>query len=707
MAATALEKPVANDDVAATVEPDKTPVPVESENPTPAEAREVPGGSGELLAPELLEGSSDESGASDDDADGFPADLIEDFSAVNGSAPGGFSQQSSASPSAIHNWPGNWTNPTVVSRYNDWGFNICGGEYLAGLAHLGADSQGAPSGSVVKAIGSGTVKAIVGYSTGQAAIIQHKSTAGDFVAVYGHINPTIGVGATVSAGTQLGTVTYWAPSNSHLHFSVIPGAYRSGMHVWGARNCAAGETGNFGYVNPLPWLAANGPASSNHDPRGNLDSAVGGIGTITFGGWAFDHDAPSTSLGIHLYIGGPAGSAGAEFHTGITSVHRPDVAAAFPGAGTNQGFDISVVTGKRGRQKVYVYAINLPAGNNPLIGTADVTVGDPNPFGNLDSVVSPGVGKIKVAGWTFDPNAPKSPVVLHAYVGGPSGTGEFHDLGATNVLREDIPLKYPQTSPNQGFDVTFDTNKRGRQVVHVYALNVSGTPGDNVLIGSSTVTIDEVKNFPSVPIPTINGTAQVGETLTVLPGDWINGTSLTYQWLRDGSVISGATKTSYTLTNADVGKRISVTVTGSKAGYTTTSKTSAPTAKVQAKAITKAGWVLEDGKWYYYVNGVKHTGWLASGGIWYYMNSSGVMQTGWVADGGTWYFMSSSGAMKTGWVSTGGSWYYLKPSGAMHTGWLHLSGSWYYLKPSGAMVTGTYVIDGATHRFNSSGVWLG
>lgn len=232
----------------------------------------------------------------------------------------------------------------------------------------------------------------------------------------------------------------------------------------------------------------------------------------------------------------------------------------------------------------------------------------------------------------------------------------------------------------------------------------------------------------STSAPGISGTPQVGQALTLSAGDWRPTTTvLKYQWLRDGSAISGATKTTYTLTNADVGKSISVTVTGSKEGYTTTSKTSTPTAKIQTKTVTKAGWVQENGKWYYYANGVKNTGWLSTGGAWYYMNSSGVMQTGWVtvngtwyymspsgamqtgwvSVSGTWYFMSPSGAMQTGWVSTGGAWYYMKASGAMHTGWLKLGSAWYYLKPSGAMVTGTYVIDGATHRFNSSGVWLG
>ena len=75
----------------------------------------------------------------------------------------------------------------------------------------------------------------------------------------------------------------------------------------------------------------------------------------------------------------------------------------------------------------------------------------------------------------------------------------------------------------------------------------------------------------------------VGASLKAAAGDWFpTPTSFSYQWLRDGKAISGATKSTYTLVAADVGKKISVKVTGSKAGYTTASKTSAQTAAVAA-----------------------------------------------------------------------------------------------------------------------------
>lgn len=87
--------------------------------------------------------------------------------------------------------------------------------------------------------------------------------------------------------------------------------------------------------------------------------------------------------------------------------------------------------------------------------------------------------------------------------------------------------------------------------------------------------------LPVTSVPTISGVAQVGVTLRAAAGTWGPATvALSYSWLRAGVAITGATTASYKLTTADMGRRISVRVTGTEAGYRPASRTSAPTAAV-------------------------------------------------------------------------------------------------------------------------------
>jgi hypothetical protein len=92
-----------------------------------------------------------------------------------------------------------------------------------------------------------------------------------------------------------------------------------------------------------------------------------------------------------------------------------------------------------------------------------------------------------------------------------------------------------------------------------------------------------------MPTPKITGTAQVGSTLTANPGTWDEGTTLTYQWMRNGgSYISGAKSSTYALSPADAGSQISVSVTASKPGYSGARKTSAPTAVIAKGVLASA-----------------------------------------------------------------------------------------------------------------------
>ena len=72
-------------------------------------------------------------------------------------------------------------------------------------------------------------------------------------------------------------------------------------------------------------------------------------------------------------------------------------------------------------------------------------------------------------------------------------------------------------------------------------------------------------NTPATGLPTISGTAQVGETLTagttgISDGDGLGNATFSYQWLADDAEINGATGSTYTLADADEGKAITVRV---------------------------------------------------------------------------------------------------------------------------------------------------
>jgi ribosomal protein L11 len=105
---------------------------------------------------------------------------------------------------------------------------------------------------------------------------------------------------------------------------------------------------------------------------------------------------------------------------------------------------------------------------------------------------------------------------------------------------------------------------------------------------SVTVTVKAApKKLTATPTPKISGSAVVGKTLTAKPGAWKPSSKLAYQWYAGGAKIKGATKSTFKITSKQKGKKITVKVTGTKAGYTTVTKTSKATAKV-VSAFTKA-----------------------------------------------------------------------------------------------------------------------
>lgn len=90
------------------------------------------------------------------------------------------------------------------------------------------------------------------------------------------------------------------------------------------------------------------------------------------------------------------------------------------------------------------------------------------------------------------------------------------------------------------------------------------------------------RGYTKASTPLISGQARKGKRLSVKVGAWSpTPKRIALQWYRSGKAIKKATKSSYKLAKADVGKRITVRVTVSGSGLQTSAKTSKATAKVR------------------------------------------------------------------------------------------------------------------------------
>ncbi|WP_191278599.1 CHAP domain-containing protein [Nocardioides flavus (ex Wang et al. 2016)] len=93
--------------------------------------------------------------------------------------------------------------------------------------------------------------------------------------------------------------------------------------------------------------------------------------------------------------------------------------------------------------------------------------------------------------------------------------------------------------------------------------------------------------FQPTALPTIQGVAEVGQTLTLTPPTWApQPTKVKTQWYADGVALPGATGTSLVLTRDHTDSRISARTIASASGYKKSRSTATATEPVLAKPVT-------------------------------------------------------------------------------------------------------------------------
>lgn len=223
----------------------------------------------------------------------------------------------------------------------------------------------------------------------------------------------------------------------------------------------------------------------DYGPFGALNSVSTRPGHIYVKGWAMDSDDLSAAITTTVTIDGVA-------HTLIANRSRPDIANVRNGAGPNHGFE-ATYTATQGRHSVCISTRNVGLGTNNSFGCRTITLND-SPRGAVDSAAK-SAGKLRVAGWTFDTDAPTTPLNIDLKV-----DGTVHPVVA-NLARTDIGAKYPSAGANHGYVQTYALAE-GSHTVCVTAHNIGY--GANTNFPCRTA----VLNFtPAAAITTLTATA--------------------------------------------------------------------------------------------------------------------------------------------------------------------------------------------------------
>jgi uncharacterized repeat protein (TIGR02543 family) len=143
-----------------------------------------------------------------------------------------------------------------------------------------------------------------------------------------------------------------------------------------------------------------------------------------------------------------------------------------------------------------------------------------------------------------------------------------------------------------GSNATIGTGARYRLTGADYNCTITVTvtassPGFNDASKTSAATASVAGGtFLNAPSPLVAGVAHVGLLLSAVTDAWSPTPAFTYAWKRSGSTAVIGTSATYRTVSADLDHSITVTVTGTLAGYTTVTKTSAATESVVVGTVT-------------------------------------------------------------------------------------------------------------------------
>ena len=397
--------------------------------------------------------------------------------------------------------------------------------------------------------------------------------AGWYVVQYYHLEggewldlPTVGVGVAFHGSSAVvGNLDYG------LSWLRVGAASCAGSSEWSQIEQLSGTSASDWEGVPVPEVEEGDetePCSEDADTPANSPAT----GALTIGGTA------QVGETLTAYTWGIADA------DGLTN-------ATFSYQWLADGADIAGATG---------FTYTLADGDEGKVMKVRVTFTDD--AGNEESLTSAATAAVAAK--------PNSPATGAPTIDGTVQVGETLTANTSGIIDQDglsnasYTYQWVRNDGTEDADITGTTSStytlvdadQGKTIkVRVRFTDDAGN--DETLTSAATAAVAAKPNSPATGAPTIDGTVQVGETLTantsgIIDQDGLSNASYTYQWVRnDGTEdadITGTTSSTYTLVDADQGKTIKVRVRFTDDAGNDETLTSAATAAVAAKPNSPA-----------------------------------------------------------------------------------------------------------------------
>ncbi|MDT4762463.1 YDG domain-containing protein [Sphaerochaeta sp. PS] len=404
------------------------------------------------------------------------------------------------------------------------------------------------------------------------------ATLGTYVKTYGDANPNFDVAVTgfVNGETALTASGYGAPTASHsITTSTEVGQYYINIAGGSADNYSFNttDTGTLSIQKKILTVscvannkiydgttAGTGSIAANGVVSGDVISVTG---TFTFEDANATYSDPIRVTGITLSGDRSANYMVQSLIQTYATISKATLIATLDDysktyGDANPNFDVAVTGFVNGETALTASGYGAPTVSHSIttstgVGRYPITItgGSATNY----SFVTSDTGTLTVA------KRPLSVTPIFngkIYDGTTAGSGSF--MVSNKVGSDDVDV--------HGTFTFADANAGISKAVSVTGMVLSGAKAGNYSLttttASSSVTIYKANMGGSI---SIIGNATVGNVLTSVPSLTNSGTP-TYQWKRGGAAISGASSSTYTLVEADVGFAISITATAEGTNYT-------------------------------------------------------------------------------------------------------------------------------------------